>query len=88
MGPANAVKDHLKDWFIGTPQNDNVSMAVICDGKSYNLPKGLCYSLPVETKNFEYEVVNNIEIDNFTKNKMEKSAQEIIKELAEIGFNL
>jgi malate/lactate dehydrogenase len=86
MGPANAVKDHLRDWYFGTPLNDFVSMAVIADGKSYGVPSGICYSLPVETKNFQYKVVNEIDIDDFTKNKIEKSTQEIRKELSEIGF--
>jgi len=56
MSPANAVKDHLRDWCFGGVHDDYVSMAVVADGTYYSIPKGMAFSLPVVTKNFDYEV--------------------------------
>ena len=88
MGPANAIKDHIRDLFLGTEPGDYASMAVIADGNTYGIPKGVGFSLPCETKNFEYKVVSDLALDEFTKNKLEKSYKEIIEELALIGFSL
>ena len=50
---ANAVVDHLRSWFLGTPAGTHVSMAVPSDG-SYNIPKGLVFSYPVTIANGEW----------------------------------
>ncbi len=86
MGPANAIKDHIRDWFLGTEPGDYASMAVISDGKLYGIPKGIGFSLPCITENFDFKVVDNFELDDFTKLKLEKSYQEINEELELIGF--
>lgn len=57
---ANAVVDHLKDWHAGT-EGKIVSMGVRSNGE-YGIPEGLWTSLPVRCKNFEYEVIPNIEL--------------------------
>jgi len=54
---ANAVIDHLRDWYLGT--EGVVSMGVVSHGE-YGIPEGLWTSLPVRCKNFEYEVLKNI----------------------------
>jgi malate dehydrogenase len=87
MSPANAVKDHLHDWFLGTPKNSCVSMGVISDG-SFGVPKGMCFSMPVKTKNFNYEILGDLKLDEFTKDKIQKSIKEIDYELNSVGFKL
>lgn len=57
---ANAVIDHLKDWYEGS-KGAIVSMGVISKGE-YGIPEGLWTSLPVVCQNFEYEVVKDIEL--------------------------
>jgi len=60
---ANATKDHLRDWYFGA-ENKITSMGIITDGSCYNVPKDLCFSLPLKlTGNFDYEVVKNLKID-------------------------
>lgn len=54
---ANAVIDHLRDWYLGS--EEIVSMGVVSKGE-YGIPAGLWTSLPVRCKNFEYEVVTGI----------------------------
>lgn len=85
MGPANAVKDHLRDWYLGTEPGDYISMGVITNGKHYGLPKGICYSLPCETKNWAIKIIDDLQVDEFTKTKMQKSCEEIVNELRDIG---
>lgn len=88
MGPANAIKDHLKDWFIGTEPGNYVSMAVISNGNYYDVPKNLCFSLPVECKDAKYKIVDDLDVDEFTKQKIKFSKDEIINELNGIGFKV
>lgn len=88
MGPANAIKDHIRDWFVGTEPGDYASMAVISDGKTYGVPKGVGFSFPCETKNFDYKIVDDFVLDEFTKNKIEKSYKEIVDELSLISFKI
>ncbi len=87
MSPANAIKDHLRDWYLGTEPGDFVSKAVILDEVKYAVPKGMCFSLPVETKNFDFNVVD-FPIDQFTKDKINKSIEEIDNELKSVGYRL
>ena len=70
MGPAEAVKDHIRDWYFGVNSN-YTSMAVISDGNYYGVPKGIGFSLPCITKNFDYKVVDNLELEDFAKKKLE-----------------
>lgn len=53
---ANAIKDHLHNWYFGTRSGEYVSMAVHSDG-SYGIPTGLIYSFPVTCSNFSYKIV-------------------------------
>jgi len=71
---ANAVKDHLRDWYKGTDKY--VSMGVISEG-DYGIPKGLWTSLPVICKNFSYTVVKNIELTEFCKGKIAVTVKEL-----------
>jgi malate dehydrogenase len=80
---ANAAIEHIRDWALGTPEGDWVSMAVISDG-SYGVPEGLVYSFPVRTKDGEYEIVQGLEINEFARKRMDITAQELLDERDEV----
>jgi malate dehydrogenase len=76
---ASATIDAARDWLHGTPDGDWVSMAVRSDG-SYGIPEGVVYSYPVTTKGGEWEIVQGLEIDDFSRSKMDATAQELVEE--------
>jgi malate dehydrogenase len=76
---ANAAIDHMRDWALGTPEGDWVSMAIPSDG-SYGVPEGLMSSFPVTCYNGEYMVVPELEIDDFSRARIDASVQELIDE--------
>jgi len=76
---ASATIDAARDWLKGSPEGDWVSMAVHSDG-SYGVPEGLVYSYPVTTKNGEWEIVQGLEIDDFSRGKMDATAAELTEE--------
>ncbi len=76
---ANAALDHMRDWVHGTPEGDWVSMAVVSDG-SYGVPEGLVSSFPCTTKDGEWEIVAGLEIDDFSRPRIDASATELAEE--------
>eukprot|EP00455_Lapot_gusevi_P028625 TRINITY_DN305_c0_g1_i7.p2 TRINITY_DN305_c0_g1~~TRINITY_DN305_c0_g1_i7.p2 ORF type:complete len:382 (+),score=179.51 TRINITY_DN305_c0_g1_i7:60-1148(+) len=76
---ANATVDHMRDWIMGTPKGQFVSMAVPSDG-SYGVPKGIVYSFPVVCQNGKYKIVQGLKIDDFSKQKMKLTADELVDE--------
>jgi malate dehydrogenase len=72
----NAAVDHIRDWALGTPEGDWVSMAVVSDG-SYGIPEGLIYGFPCTCKDGEYSIVQGLEIDAFSRARMDASAKEL-----------
>jgi malate dehydrogenase len=76
---ASATIDAARDWLHGSPDDDWVSMAVVSDG-SYDVPEGLVYSYPVTTKGGEWEIVQGLEIDDFSRGKMDATAKELEEE--------
>ena len=76
---ANAAIDHMRDWALGTKEGDWVSMGIPSDG-SYGIPEGLMYSFPVTCKDGQYSIVQGLEIDAFSRAKMDASAAELIEE--------
>lgn len=76
---AKAIVDHMRDWIYGTPEGEYVSMAVHSDG-SYGIEKGLIYSFPVTCKDGKYSIVQNLTIDNFSREKMTISEAELKEE--------
>jgi len=76
---ASATIDAARDWLKGSPEGDWVSMAVHSDG-SYGVPEGLVYSYPVTTKNGAWEIVQGLEIDDFSRGKMDATAAELTEE--------
>jgi len=80
LSAASSVCDHVRDWMLGTAPGTFVSMGVICDG-SYGAPAGLCYSLPVTcTRGGKWAVVQGLEIDAFSRAKLDATAAELAEE--------
>lgn len=76
---ANAAIDHMRDWFGGTPDGDWVSMAVPSDG-SYGVPEGLISSFPCVCRDGEWEIVAGIDIDDWSRSRIDASANELAEE--------
>ena len=85
---ANAAIDHIRDWHLGTPEGDWVSMSVPSDG-SYGVPEGLISSFPVTCAGGEYRIVPDLEINDFSRARIDESAAELASErdaVAELGL--
>lgn len=80
---ASAAIDHMHDWALGTPDGDWVSMGIPADG-SYGIDPGIVYSFPVRCKNGQYEIVQGLSIDDFSRERMEKTETELREERAAI----
>ncbi|GFG75072.1 malate dehydrogenase [Mycobacterium botniense] len=76
---ASATVDAARDWLLGTPQGDWVSMSVISDG-SYGVPEGLVSSFPVTTRDGDWTIVSGLEIDEFSRRRIDASAAELADE--------
>ncbi len=76
---ASAAIDHMRSWSLGTPQGDWVSMAVPSDG-SYGIAPGVIYSVPCTCAGGRYQVVQGLEIDEFSRARMDASDQELREE--------
>ena len=75
---ANAAIDHVHDWILGS-NGKWVTMGVPSDG-SYGIPEGIIYGVPVITKNGEYAVVKDLEIDAFSRERMDLTLKELTEE--------
>lgn len=76
---ANAAIDHMRSWALGTQGNDWVSMGVYSDG-SYGIAEGLIYSFPCRCKDGDWEIVQGVEVGEFSRAKMDATAQELTEE--------
>jgi malate dehydrogenase len=85
---ASAAIDHVHDWVLGTPDGDWTSAAVVSDG-SYGVPEGLISSFPVVSTGGRYEIVQGLEIDAFSRERIDASVRELTEErtaVAELGL--
>jgi malate dehydrogenase len=85
---ASATVDAARDWLLGSPADDWVSMAVVSDG-SYGVPEGLISSFPVTTKDGSWEIVQGLEIDDFSRGRIDASVAELAEErdaVTELGL--
>ena len=74
---ANAVKDHLRDWYQGGKAGEWTSMGLITKG-DYSIPEGLCFSYPVVCKGkWQYEIVQGLKLDEFSLEKIKITTQEL-----------
>ncbi|HLS63448.1 MAG TPA: malate dehydrogenase, partial [Ruania sp.] len=76
---ANAAIDHVHDWTHGTPQDSWTSAAVVSDG-SYGVPEGLISSFPVRSNGGTWEIVQGLEINEFSRGKIDASVAELVGE--------
>jgi len=76
---ANAAIDHMHDWVLGTPDGDWVSMSVPSDG-SYGVPEGIISSFPCTTNDGDYAIVQGLDIDDFSRVRIDASAAELVEE--------
>ncbi|WP_181772829.1 malate dehydrogenase [Amycolatopsis pittospori] len=76
---ASAAIDHVYTWVNGTPEGDWTSAAVVSDG-SYGVPEGLISSFPVTAANGEYKIVQGLEIDDFSRARIDASVGELAEE--------
>lgn len=79
MSAAKAACDHMHDWWNGTAAGQFVSMGVISDG-SYDAPKDVIYSFPVEISNKQWKIVQGLSLDDFAKSKMALTGKELLEE--------
>lgn len=75
---ANAAIEHMRDWALGT-EGKVVSMGIHSDG-SYGIEEGLIYSFPVTCENGQYTIVQGLDVNDFSRNLMEKTEQELREE--------
>lgn len=80
---ANAAIDHIRTWESGTNEGDWVSMAIPSDG-SYGIDEGLIYSFPCTCSDGVYKIVQGLEIDEFSREKMDASMAELKEERDEV----
>jgi malate dehydrogenase len=76
---ASATIDAARDWLHGTAEGNWASMAVVSDG-SYGVPEGLIYSYPVTTKGGEWQIVQGLDINDFSRTRMDATAAELSEE--------
>ncbi len=80
---ASAAIDHMRDWALGPPDGDWVSMAIPADG-SYGIEPGIVYSYPVRCSGGSYEVVQDLSISDFSRERMVTTEVELREERAAI----
>ena len=76
---ANAAVDHMRSWALGTAEGDWVSMGIYSDG-SYGIQEGLIYSFPCTCKDGDWSIVQGLEVNDFSRAKMEATEQELAEE--------
>jgi malate dehydrogenase len=80
---ASATVDAARSWLLGSPDGDWVSMAVYSDG-SYGVPEGIVSSFPVTTKDGNWSIVQGLEIDEFSRGRIDKTTAELVDERAAV----
>ena len=80
---ASAAIDHIRSWALGTPEGDWVSMAVPADG-SYGIEPGIIYSFPCVCENGDYRIVQGLDIDEFSRERMGATEAELREERAAV----
>ena len=80
---ASAAIDHIRSWALGTPEGDWVSMAVPADG-SYGIEPGIIYSFPCVCENGDYRIVQGLDVDDFSRERMDATEAELREERAAV----
>ncbi|MEM7434728.1 MAG: malate dehydrogenase [Myxococcota bacterium] len=84
---ANAAIDHIHDWVLGTPEGDWASMAVPSDG-SYGVPEGILYGFPCTCSGGRWSIVQGLDVNDFSRAKMDATAAELQEEAAAVAHLL
>jgi malate dehydrogenase len=80
---ANAAIEHVRDWLLGTPAGDWVSMGVPSDG-SYDIPEGVLFGYPATCKGGEYQIVRGLSLSEFSRGRVAATHKELLEERAAI----
>ncbi|MEO1966877.1 malate dehydrogenase [Hyphomonas sp.] len=80
---ASAAIDHMRSWALGTPEGEWVSMGIPSDG-SYGIKPGVIYGYPCTCKDGKYEIVQGLEINDFSRAKMDATDAELREERAAV----
>ena len=80
---ASAAIDHMRSWALGTPEGEWVSMGIPSDG-SYGIEPGVIYGYPCTCKDGKYEIVQGLEINEFSRGKMDTTDAELREERAAV----
>ena len=84
---ANAAIDHMRDWTLGTPGDEWVSMGVYSDG-AYGIAEGLIYSFPCRCQGGDWDIVAGLEINDFSRERMRATQAELIEERGAVAHLL
>ena len=76
---ANAAVDHMRSWALGSDEGDWVSMGIYSDG-SYGIQEGLIYSYPCTCKDGDWTIVQGLEVNDFSRARMQATEQELAEE--------
>lgn len=76
---ANAAIDHIRNWVLGTPEGDWVSMGIPSDG-SYGIPEGVIFGFPVTCKDGKYHIVQGLNINEFSQARITATYNELLEE--------
>jgi malate dehydrogenase len=77
---AAAACEHMHDWWFGNQQGGWVSMGVISDREHYGIAPGICYSFPCNVVNGEWQIVDGLDINQFSRAKMQENETELLQE--------
>jgi malate dehydrogenase len=80
---ANAAIDHMHDWALGSAEGDTVSMGVFSDG-SYGIREGLIYSFPVTCSGGDWKIVQGVEVNDFSRERMTATEKELLEEMGAV----
>ncbi|XP_066552932.1 malate dehydrogenase 1Ab, NAD (soluble) [Amia ocellicauda] len=80
MSAAKAICDHMRDIWFGTLEGEFISMGVYSSGNSYGVPDDLIYSFPVTIKDKTWKIVEGLSINDFSRGKMDATAEELVEE--------
>jgi len=80
---ANAAVGHVRDWVLGTPEGNWVSMGVPSDG-SYGIEEGLIFGFPVTCSGGSYQIVQGLELNDFSKSRLDVTVKELADERATV----
>ena len=81
---ASSAIDHMRSWALGTAEGEWVSMGIPADG-SYGIKPGVIYGYPVTVKDGRYSIVQNLDINDFSRARMDASAAELHEERAAVA---